>query len=107
AGKRRGSPLTGERWQSRWFISQRYCVARVAPLNCPARVLFRSHSDAAPSRTPEMSLQRYAAVVTLCVASALISAHAADNRKIEIDTTEGTWMSLDVSPDGRQIVFDL
>ena len=27
--------------------------------------------------------------------------------EIEIDTREGTWMSLDVSPDGREIVFDL
>ncbi|HEX8620060.1 MAG TPA: amidohydrolase family protein [Thermoanaerobaculia bacterium] len=26
---------------------------------------------------------------------------------VNIDTTEGTWMSLDVSPDGREVVFDL
>ena len=28
-------------------------------------------------------------------------------RKIAFDTDEGTWMSLDVSPDGRTLVFDL
>jgi len=28
-------------------------------------------------------------------------------RKIKLDTDEGTWMSLDVSPDGTTIVFDL
>lgn len=28
-------------------------------------------------------------------------------RKIEFTTTQGTWLSLDVSPDGRTIVFDL
>lgn len=28
-------------------------------------------------------------------------------RKIEFTTDEGTWISLDVSPDGQQIVFDL
>jgi imidazolonepropionase-like amidohydrolase/Tol biopolymer transport system component len=27
--------------------------------------------------------------------------------KLAFDTTEGTWMNVDVSPDGRQIVFDL
>jgi imidazolonepropionase-like amidohydrolase/Tol biopolymer transport system component len=27
--------------------------------------------------------------------------------KMAFDTSEGTWMNLDVSPDGRQIVFDL
>src|SRR5664279_3646573 len=28
-------------------------------------------------------------------------------REIEFDTTEGTWMSLSVSPDGKWIAFDL
>src|SRR3546814_12963113 len=29
------------------------------------------------------------------------------DRTVEFTTTEGTWMSLDVSPDGRTIVFAL
>ena len=28
-------------------------------------------------------------------------------RPLSFDATEGTWMSVDVSPDGRQVVFDL
>src|SRR5262249_53140874 len=28
-------------------------------------------------------------------------------REIEFDTSEGTWMSLSISPDGKYIVFDL
>ena len=28
-------------------------------------------------------------------------------RQININVTEGTWMSLDVSPDGQTIAFDL
>src|SRR5262249_3573914 len=27
-------------------------------------------------------------------------------RNIDFDTTEGTWMSVDISPDGKWIVFD-
>src|ERR1700749_3555599 len=28
-------------------------------------------------------------------------------KKVTITTNEGTWMNLDLSPDGKQIVFDL
>ena len=31
----------------------------------------------------------------------------ADFKKVEFDLTEGTWMNLDISPDGKNIVFDL
>ena len=31
----------------------------------------------------------------------------ADARRIAFDVTEGTWMSVDVAPDGKTIVFDL
>ncbi len=30
-----------------------------------------------------------------------------DKREIDINVTEGTWMSLDVSPDGKTIAFDM
>jgi imidazolonepropionase-like amidohydrolase/Tol biopolymer transport system component len=29
------------------------------------------------------------------------------SKDVQIDVTEGTWMSLDVSPDGKEVVFDL
>ncbi len=36
-----------------------------------------------------------------------VAAPTADMRKIKIDVDEGTWMNVDVSPDGRTIAFDL
>jgi len=36
-----------------------------------------------------------------------ITTHRADYTEISFNTTEGTWMNLDVSPDGQEIVFDL
>jgi tricorn protease-like protein len=36
-----------------------------------------------------------------------VSAPPGPAKDVPIDTTTGTWMSLDVSPDGREIVFDM
>ncbi len=32
---------------------------------------------------------------------------SSDMKEVSIDTDEGTWMNVDVSPDGKEIVFDL
>ena len=36
-----------------------------------------------------------------------VSARHGPGRDVPIDTRSGTWMSLDVSPDGQEIAFDL
>jgi len=36
-----------------------------------------------------------------------VTEHRADYHEITIETTEGTWMNLDISPDGEEIIFDL
>src|SRR5262245_55731789 len=36
-----------------------------------------------------------------------VSAPPGDRREIPLDVHSGTWMSLDVSPDGQHIAFDL
>ncbi|MEA1882154.1 MAG: amidohydrolase, partial [Candidatus Marinimicrobia bacterium] len=36
-----------------------------------------------------------------------VTAKHGPTKTIEFTTSEGTWMSLDVSPDGREIIFDL
>ena len=36
-----------------------------------------------------------------------VSTHSIKADTIEFETDEGTWMNLDVSPDGKQIAFDL
>ena len=61
------------------------------------------------------------AVLTLLVGPALLSAQDSEgderpdeneglplpvDRTVPVDLTEGSWMSLDVSPDGQTIVFD-
>lgn len=63
------------------------------------------------------SLQRFrSGVVALLVVNSVAVASNADwdvndtgqpFKEVNFTTTEGTWMSVDVSPDGRQLVFDL
>jgi len=36
-----------------------------------------------------------------------VTQHRANYTEIDLETDEGTWMNLDVSPDGSEIVFDL
>src|SRR5205085_315024 len=36
-----------------------------------------------------------------------VAARHGPGHEVPIDVTEGTWISLDVSPDGREIAFDL
>jgi Tol biopolymer transport system component/imidazolonepropionase-like amidohydrolase len=36
-----------------------------------------------------------------------VAAPPGETREVSLDTTSGTWMSLDVSPDGSSIAFDL
>src|SRR6187402_3074507 len=60
-----------------------------------------------------------AAAALLCAMLASPGAQQADNKKWDVaadlgpteklsfDSTEGTWMNVDVSPDGQRIVFDL
>ncbi|MCY3933085.1 MAG: amidohydrolase family protein [Acidobacteria bacterium] len=66
--------------------------------------------------SPRSSLQFSAGlIVALAAVPALanddekwdVSDPPGDEYEVEIDTTEGTWMGLDVSADGERIVFDL
>src|SRR5215207_9124241 len=36
-----------------------------------------------------------------------VTAELGPTAKLAFDTSEGTWMNVDVSPDGQRIVFDL
>lgn len=55
----------------------------------------------------------YAALIFLFLSDALhaqkwnVESPSAPSKKISFSTDEGTWMDLDVSPDGKTIVFDL
>ena len=62
-------------------------------------------------------MRRVTAIVLLTSLSAILAAQAPSKWNVQdpfgpttpvsFETSEGTWMNLDVSPDGRRIVFDL
>src|SRR5215471_4072446 len=64
-----------------------------------AVVLFTSHSPLAQTKAQN---DKAAADAVKNKGLPLIT-----ERSLSFTTTEGTWMSLDLSPDGRTIVFDL
>ncbi|HZF15855.1 MAG TPA: amidohydrolase family protein [Steroidobacteraceae bacterium] len=45
--------------------------------------------------------------IAALVLNAAAALPLAPTRRIEFDTDEGTWISLDIAPDGRTIIFDL
>ena len=46
-------------------------------------------------------------IVPCCLLLLLTTVAQTSTQKIEFTTNEGTWLSLDLSPDGRTILFDL
>ena len=71
-------------------------------------------------KTKEAAMSQNRFLLTLFMTAAACTAYADDDeaawdvnaipgdaQSISIDTREGTWMSLDVSPDGQTIAFDL
>jgi hypothetical protein len=58
-------------------------------------------------RDPSMPRTTLAATVALFLPTILASPLAAQASQISFTTTEGTWVSLDVAPDGRSLVFEL
>lgn len=54
-----------------------------------------------------MSLLGRLLFCALCVSSTCNALPLVPTRHIAFNTTAGTWMSVDISPDGQQLVFDL
>jgi Tol biopolymer transport system component len=82
-------------------MSAPHGTLRLAIWGCSA-LLFTSFPGKAGAQPPAPAQEKTEAQTSK---QSGLSLHAA--RKIEFSTDEGTWISLDVSSDGRNIVFDL
>src|SRR5439155_26100507 len=81
------APRTQDRMPQTFRLARFVAAALIAvSLPCPAGAQAPARGDSTPaSGAPDLGPMR----------------------TIEFDTDQGTWMNLDVSPDGRTILFDL
>src|SRR5262245_4066263 len=57
--------------------------------------------------TPAFAAKKKTAETPKKDVAAEINTPRADTRKITFTTDEGTWMTIDISPDGKTLVFDM
>src|SRR5437764_1474404 len=83
---------------------------------CVCLLVCTTAGTASPRPTPREtcpSMMKNVLTISLCLlASAACSTRSGmsastDSRKIEYDVHEGSWMSVDVAPNGKTLVFDL
>ena len=79
-------------------------LRRLIPLGMAVALQFFAGVAASHDGTRHASADRPPAASAAAEATGL---PLRPDRTVEFTTTEGTWMSLDVSPDGRTVVFDL
>lgn len=73
------------------FARHLLSAALVAVLASPAYAQATSEPEAKKAEAPKWD----------------VNAPPGPTRDVPIDVTSGTWMSLDVSPDGKEVIFDL
>ena len=70
-------------------------ISRLVPLACAVMLCFPAMA-AEPAIKPDTEKKKWD-----------VNHPPGESKVVNIDTSSGTWMSVDVSPDGKQIVFDL
>src|SRR4051812_33846032 len=81
-----------------------HTTLRLIALTLAARAAFAQNPAPAPAPTPPTQAPTATATIP---AKWDVSAKRAASKDVEFDVNNGTWINLDVSPDGKTIVFDL
>jgi len=86
---------------SKWFTMGKLCLVVLPVLlfaTAQAHYGFFGYRDAPFADTTKKDTVKYVEYKSLPLKP---------QRKIDFNTTEGSWMSLDISPDGQTLLFDL